>query len=50
MLLFGDLDILSFVRVCGLNWIVRVNRMDGKGKVSELFNSNRQGCRLRGRQ
>ena len=32
MQLFGDLDMLSFVRVSGLNWIGHVNRMDSKRK------------------
>jgi hypothetical protein len=33
MQLFGDLDILYFVRISQLNWIGRVNRMDSKRKV-----------------
>ena len=40
MQLFGDLDILSFVRVSRLDWIGRVNRMDSTRKVSQVFNSN----------
>ena len=32
--LFGDLDILSFVRVSRLNWISHVYRMNSKRKVS----------------
>ena len=44
-----DLDKLSFVRVSRLNWIVYVNRMACKGEVSQEFNSNPQGSRLRGR-
>jgi hypothetical protein len=32
MYLFGDLDILSFVRISQLNWIGHVNRMDRKVK------------------
>ena len=50
--LFGDLDVLLFVRVSWSNWIGRVNRMDVKGKVSQVFNNNNnnpQGSRLRGR-
>jgi hypothetical protein len=50
MQLFGDLDKLSFVRVSLLNWIGRANRMDCKGKVSQVFEDNPQGSRLRGRQ
>jgi len=34
MQLFGDLDMLSFVRIRQLNWIGHVNRMDRKRKVS----------------
>jgi hypothetical protein len=49
MQLFGDLDILSFVRVGRLNWIGHVNRMDSKRKVSQVFNNNPQGSRPRGR-
>ena len=45
--LFGDLDILSFVRVSRLEWIGHVNRMDSKSKV---FNNNPQESRLSGRQ
>ena len=32
-----------------MNWIGHVNRMDSKRKVSQVFNSNPQGSRLRGR-
>jgi hypothetical protein len=46
---FGDSDILSFVRISRLNWIGHVNRMDSKRKVSQVFNSDPQGGRLRGR-
>ena len=49
MQLFGDLHILSFVRVSRLNWIGHVNRMDSERKVSQVFNNNPQGSRLRGR-
>jgi hypothetical protein len=47
MQLFGDLDIL--LSECNLNWIGHVNRMNSKRKVSQVFNSNPQGSRLRGR-
>jgi hypothetical protein len=40
MQLFGDLDILSFVRINQLKWIGHVNRMDSKRKVSQVFNNN----------
>jgi len=55
MYLFGDLDILSFVRISQLNWIGHVNRMDSKSKVKEskrkaiqVFTNNPQGNQLRG--
>jgi len=47
---FGDLDILSFVRISQLIWIGHVNRMDSKSKVKEskrkaiqVFTNNPQG-------
>jgi hypothetical protein len=40
---FGDLDILSFVRVSQLNCIGHVNRIDSIGKLSQVFNNNPQG-------
>ena len=40
MKLFADLDVLSYVRVSQLNWIGHVNRMEGKRKVSQVFNIN----------
>jgi hypothetical protein len=46
MPLFGNLDILSIVRISRLNWIGHVNRMDSK---SQVLNNNPQGNRLRGR-
>ena len=46
---FGDSDILSLVRISRLNWIGRVNRMDIKRKLSQVFLNNSQGSRLRGR-
>jgi hypothetical protein len=45
---FGDLDVLPFVRTSWLNWIGHINKMVTKGKVSQVFNSNMQGSRLRG--
>jgi hypothetical protein len=50
MQLFGDLDILSFVSISRLNWIGQINRKDSNRKVSQVFNNNPQGIRLRGRQ
>jgi hypothetical protein len=49
ILLFGDLDILSFVRISRLNWICHFNRMSSKRRISQVFNNNPQGSRLRGR-
>jgi len=46
--LLGDLDILSFVIISRWNWIGHVNRMDSKRKVSQVFNNNPYGSRLRG--
>jgi hypothetical protein len=39
MQLFGDLDVLSFVRISWPKWIGHVNRMDSKRKVSQIFNN-----------
>jgi hypothetical protein len=47
--LFGDLDILSFVRKSLLSWIGHINRMNSKRKVSQVFKTNIQGNRLTGR-
>jgi len=47
--LFVDLDILLFVRTSRLNWICHLNRMSSKRKVSQVFNNNPQGSRVRGR-
>jgi hypothetical protein len=47
---FGDLDIISIVRRCQLNWIGHVNRMNSKIKLSGVFiNDNPQGSRLKRR-
>jgi hypothetical protein len=35
--LFGDLGILSFVRISRLNWIGLVNRMESKRKLSVVY-------------
>jgi hypothetical protein len=48
MQLFGDVDILSFVRISQLNWIGHVNRMDCKRKVRKAFNNNPQRNQLTG--
>jgi hypothetical protein len=44
----GDLDVLSFVRLCLWNWIDRVKRMDSNRGVSQEFNKNSQLSRIRG--
>jgi len=49
MQLCGDLDTLLFLRISLLNWVGYVSRMDSKRKVSQVFNKNPQGSRLRGR-
>jgi hypothetical protein len=47
--LFGELDILPFVRTRRWNWIGRVNRMNNKRKGSQVLKNNPQGSRLKGR-
>ena len=49
MQLFGDLDLLTFVRRSRSNWIYHINRMDGKGRLSKVFNNNLKEIQLRGR-
>ena len=49
MLQFGGLDVLSFVRMSRVIWIGHVNRMHSKSEVSQVFNNNSEGSRLRGR-
>jgi hypothetical protein len=48
MQLFGDFDILAFVRMSRLKWIGHVNRMHSKRAVSQVFNNIPQESRLRG--
>jgi len=48
MQLFGDLDMLSFVRTSRLNWVGHVNRLDSERKVSEVYDNNPQGSQIRG--
>jgi hypothetical protein len=43
MQLFGDSDILSFVRTRMGELVGHVNCMDSKRKVSKVFNNNPQG-------
>jgi hypothetical protein len=48
MQLFGDLDILYFVRIIRLNWIGRISGMNCKTKVIQVFGNNPRGSRPRG--
>jgi hypothetical protein len=47
---YGDLDILSIVRISQLNWIGHFNSMYSKRKISDVFNNNPQGSRLKNDQ
>jgi hypothetical protein len=47
MQLFGDLEILSFVRISHLNWVGHVNRKNSKRKVSKVYDNNPQGSQTR---
>jgi hypothetical protein len=47
--LYGDLDIVSFIRINKLRWIVHVDRMDNKRTVYQVFANQSQGSRPRGR-
>jgi hypothetical protein len=49
MQLYGDLDIVSFIRINRLRWIGHVNRMDNKRMVYQVFDNQPQGSRPRGR-
>jgi hypothetical protein len=49
MQLFGDLDVLSFVRISRSNWIGHANRMGSERKIGHVVNSNPQERRLRRR-
>jgi len=46
MQLFGELDILSFLRISWLIGLVML--IDSTRKACQVFNSNPQGSRLRG--
>jgi hypothetical protein len=50
MHVFGDFDVLSFVRLRRLNWILLSTRMYCKRKVSQVFKNNPGASRRRGRQ
>lgn len=47
--LLADLDVLSLDRTVRLNWIGCVSRMGSTRQVSQVFNDNPRGRRLRGR-
>jgi hypothetical protein len=49
MQLYGDLDIVSFIGINRLRWIGHVNRMGNKRLVYQVFATQPQGRRLRGR-
>jgi hypothetical protein len=47
---YGDLEILSAVRISPLNLIGHVNGMNYKRNVGQVFNDNPKGSRQRERQ
>ena len=49
MLLFGYVDTLPFIRINWLNWIGHINNTDIRRNVSQVFNNNLHGSRLKGR-
>jgi hypothetical protein len=49
MQLYGDLEIVSFIRINRLRWIGYVNRMDNKRMVYQVFANQPQGSRPKGR-
>jgi hypothetical protein len=49
MQLYGDLDRVSFIRINGLRWIGRVNRMDNNRILYQVFANQPQGSQARGR-
>jgi hypothetical protein len=48
MQLYGDLDIVSFIRINRLRWIGHVNRMGNKRMVYQVFAKQPQGSQSRG--
>jgi len=44
-----DIDIVNLIRVRGLNWIGHINRVDDTRKVEQIFGSQPEGVRTRGR-
>jgi hypothetical protein len=49
MQLYGDLDIVSFIRINRLRWIGHISRMGNKRMVYQVFATQPQGSRPRGR-
>jgi hypothetical protein len=49
MQLYGDLGIVSFIRINRLRWIGHVNRMDNERMVYQVFVNQAQGRGPRGR-
>jgi hypothetical protein len=49
MQLYGNLDIVSFIRINRLRWIGHVGRMDDKRMVYQDFANQPEGSRPRGR-
>jgi hypothetical protein len=47
--LYGDLDVVSFIRINRLRWIGHVDIMDDKRMVYQDFANQPQGSRPRGR-
>jgi hypothetical protein len=44
-----DVGIVTLIRVRRLNWIGHINRIDDTRKVKQIFNSQPDGVRTRGR-
>jgi hypothetical protein len=49
MQFYGDIDIVSFIRINWLRWIGHVNKMNNKGMMYRVFAKQPQGSRPRGR-
>jgi hypothetical protein len=47
--LYADVDIVSHIRVKRLNWIGHIDRTDGTRKFDQIFSSQPEGERKRGR-
>ena len=49
MEMYGDLDVISFIKLNRLRWIGQVSRMDANKKVHQVCYTRPEGKRLRGR-